>query len=105
MRAIPYLLENWNLAGAGSCAEPCYGDGIAELKRNRSCSIETKLRLERIESRADVSWKRSTGIFSTIDTFKSGDYHSRARRNGRQYKVNTISLMDLLKKYNAPPKD
>ena len=39
---------------------------------------------------------------STIDSFTGADLHAGYRANGERYKVNTISLNDLLKKYNAP---
>ena len=42
------------------------------------------------------------GELSTIDEFSSSDQHKNRRLNGRQYKVNTISLKDLLIKYDAP---
>ena len=68
-----------------------------ELKRNRSCHVET-----------DCVWKDSNssltfneteiGEYSTIDDF-SGGY---AKRHAHRYKVNTISLADMLEKYDAP---
>ena len=39
---------------------------------------------------------------STIGSFSSIDGHFHARRKGVKYNVNSISLNDLLKKYNAP---
>jgi FkbM family methyltransferase len=94
-----YLLEK-EFGWRGIVAEPARG-WHAELKRNRSCSIETNCVWS--ESNRELTFVEAiNGDFSTIDAFKSVDYHSRARRNGRKYKVNTISLMDLLKKYNAP---
>ena len=39
---------------------------------------------------------------STIDAFSSVDNHADTRTSGKKYQVNTISLNDLLAKYNAP---
>lgn len=93
-----YLLEKeflWD----GILAEPakCWQK---ELKINRNCNIET-----------DCVWKDSNSILSfnqvdiaelstinTINTFNN----SKLREKGQNYNVNTISLLDLLIKYNAP---
>ena len=86
----------WN----GILAEPatCWHK---ELKNNRTCNIET-----------DCVWKDSKSVLtfnqvdvaelSTINSFSDTDSHSEARKNGITYEVKTISLNDLLKKYNAP---
>lgn len=94
-----HLMEKefeWN----GILAEPatCWHK---ELKNNRTCNIET-----------DCVWKDSKSVLtfnqvdeaelSTINSFSDTDSHSEARKNGRTYEVKTISLNDLLKKYNAP---
>ena len=94
-----HLLEKkfgWN----GILAEParCWH---ADLKNNRSAIIET-----------DCVWKDSTSVLtfnevneaelSTINLFGSSDIHRTARTKGRMYDVKTISLNDLLTKYNAP---
>ena len=39
---------------------------------------------------------------STIDTYSSLDMHTNARKSGRVYQVETISLLDLLTEHNAP---
>jgi hypothetical protein len=39
---------------------------------------------------------------STINIYIEKDGHSSARKSGKHYDVSTISLIDLLKKYNAP---
>lgn len=94
-----YLLEKdfgWN----GILAEPAkrFHD---ELKRNRSCHIET-----------DCVWRDSNSVLnfnevdnavlSTISAFNDSDYHRSSRKEGTTYDVHTISLIDLLIKYNAP---
>jgi FkbM family methyltransferase len=42
------------------------------------------------------------GEYSTIASFNSSDYHREDRRRGKSYTVKTISLEDLLEKYQAP---
>ena len=94
-----YLLEtkfNWK----GILAEPSKL-WHSELKKNRKVNINT-----------DCLWSETgkelifnevdDGELSTIDEFSSSDQHKNRRLNGRQYKVNTISLKDLLIKYDAP---
>lgn len=39
---------------------------------------------------------------STVDSFCYKDYHSESRLSGKKYEVQTISLYDLLIKYQAP---
>ncbi len=43
-----------------------------------------------------------TSELSTIDAFSNVDRHSKSRQTGTKYEVQTISLADLLKKYDAP---
>ena len=92
-----FLLETefyWN----GILAEPaiCWHE---DLKRNRKCYIDT-----------NCVWKDSKSIlkfnqvkeaeFSTIDEFTESDFNP--RELNQTYEVTTISLLDLLNKYNAP---
>lgn len=78
-----------------------------DLFHNRSGNIETR-----------CVWSRSNEILlfnevdakkvgygpelSTIDTFSDSDNHNESRKSGQKYEVETISLLDLLSKYNAP---
>lgn len=39
---------------------------------------------------------------STLDLYSNKDNHKNTRRSGNKYNVNTISLRDLLRKYEAP---
>ena len=94
-----YLLET-DFEWTGILAEPakCWQ---SELKQNRSAFIEDL-----------CVWEDSTSILifnetlspelSTIASFSSGDSHRQSRESGREYSVETISLNDLLIKYNAP---
>lgn len=94
-----HLLEkefSWN----GILAEParCWHD---ELSKNRSCNIEK-----------NCVWTHSGLVLnfnevsapelSTIQQFNNSDGHSLSREKGLSYDVQTISLLDLLKKHNAP---
>jgi FkbM family methyltransferase len=94
-----HLLEKgfgWN----GVLAEPakCWH---ADLRRNRTSHIET-----------DCVWSDSNstlafnelGALSTIASYVSSDFHSQERKLGKRYSVKTISLEDLLDKYDAPKK-
>jgi FkbM family methyltransferase len=45
----------------------------------------------------------SSPELATVDAFSSSDDHANARKEGKKiYEVSTISLVDLLKKHNAP---
>lgn len=94
-----YLLEkefNWN----GILAEPAK-NWHDDLKTNRTCSIETACVWRDSKSILDFS-ESNVKELSTISEFKNSDVHKKLRRNSTTYKVNTISLNDLLDKYNAP---
>jgi FkbM family methyltransferase len=94
-----YLLEK-EFMWTGILAEPGKG-WHRDLRNNRSSYIET-----------DCVWRdsKSTLTFnevpfaehSTIDAYSSSDDHSKTRRHGNKYIVNTISLEDMLNKYQAP---
>jgi len=94
-----YLLEK-NFNWAGILAEPAkYWH--SELKRNRSAFIEDKCVW--VDSTSTLTFNEtSTPELSTIASFSSGDMHRKSRESGRKYSVDTISLNDLLMKYNAP---
>jgi len=92
-----YLLEkefNWN----GILAEPAkvYHK---ELSENRNCYIEKKLVWK--NSKSTLTFIETTiKELSTIKEYSKFDFH--IRKTHKQYAVDTISLNDLLKKYNAP---
>lgn len=69
-----------------------------DLTLNRTCHIERGAVWS--ESGIKLSFtEASVPELSTISMYKETDFHSRI---GIEYDVATISLMDLLKKYNAP---
>jgi len=94
-----WLLEKeygWN----GILAEPAkaYHESI---RKNRSCHIDEGCVWSESNSFIDFMECQS-GELSTISKFKNLDFHK--REESEIYKVKTISLNDLLKKYNAPKK-
>jgi hypothetical protein len=55
------------------------------------------------DSNSTVAFREvENGDLSTIDAYSGCDYHSKERENGTTYRVTTISLEDLLAKYDAP---
>jgi FkbM family methyltransferase len=94
-----YLLEKeyaWN----GILVEParCFYESI---KKNRSCYIDQSCVWSASNSYIDFIEDESAPL-STISKFKKIDHHKRVE--SKTYKIQTISLSDLLKKYNAPKK-
>ena len=94
-----HLLEK-DFGWRGILAEPAR-IWHSELSSNRTARIDF-----------DCVWK-ATGealIFnearfpelSTIETFNASDMHKKSRDHGKSYKVSTISLLDLLRKHEAP---
>ncbi len=94
-----YLLEKdfkWN----GILAEP----GIvwhADLQKNRNCWIDTNCVWKNTGSTLQFN-QTNSAEYSTISEFSSLDGHAEIRKSGKNYNVSTISLRDLLKKYDAP---
>ena len=94
-----HLLEK-EFGWTGILAEPakCWHQ---DLRANRNSHIDT-----------DCVWRDSNSILnfnevdsaelSTINSYSSADHHQESRREGKTYDVKTISLVDLLKKYDAP---
>jgi FkbM family methyltransferase len=100
-----WLLEkmfNWN----GIVAEPS-AYWHKELLTYRDCHIETdcvwsKTGETLVFNEVDTEKANYGPELSTIDAFSSLDIHADTRTSGKKYQVNTISLNDLLAKYNAP---
>jgi FkbM family methyltransferase len=95
-----YLLEkiyNWR----GILAEPakCWHSTII---KNRSAYIENKCVWSSSNLILPFNEVSMPGL-STINLYSNEDLHSETRKNGKIYNVETISLNDLLLKYNAPP--
>jgi len=94
-----YILEKyfkWN----GILAEPAK-NWHKELKQNRNCIIETDCVWSSTGESLQFIEAKSAEL-STISNFKDNDIHSQVRIEKRKYQVPSISLMDLLKRHNAP---
>lgn len=94
-----YLLEH-EYGWTGILAEParCWHEA---LRADRTCHIETKC----VWSRSDVILpfnETTQPVLSTISSYNASDTHAKSRELGTQYDVETISLFDLLRKYDAP---
>lgn len=79
----------------------------SKLQANRSCNIDLDCVWSRTGEKLVFNEVNRVGApygpeLSTIDSFSDTDTHSISRQHGRKYEVNTISLEDLLIKYNAP---
>lgn len=73
----------------------------SDLRKNRTCNIETDCVWR--ESGATLTFNEvELGELSTIDSYNPSDNHRKARKSGNRFSVHTISLTDLLSKYNAP---
>jgi FkbM family methyltransferase len=94
-----YFLEK-EYGWTGILAEPAKV-WHAELVKNRSACIELSCVWG---STNDLIEFRETedSILSTATRFISADTHASARQRGKEYVVTSISLEDLLQKYNAP---
>jgi FkbM family methyltransferase len=94
-----YLLEK-TFEWQGILAEPARG-WHRDLHRNRQAHIEEL-----------CVWKDSTSTLtfnetpfpelSTLDSYSGSDFQRDYRTGGKTYDVRTISLLDLLRKFDAP---
>ena len=94
-----YLLET-DYQWTGILAEParCWH---AALKRNRRSEID--IRAVWGESGLSLEFNEAAWPdLSTINLFSKGDSHAAARAQGKQYRVESVSLNDLLRNYGAP---
>jgi FkbM family methyltransferase len=95
-----YLLET-EFSWKGILAEPAMV-WREQLQRNRpDTSIET-LCVWKDSSSSLVFNETNIPELSTINSFSGRDYHKNLRSKGKQYEVQTISLIDLLEKNKAP---
>ena len=94
-----FILEesyNWE----GILAEPAK-KWHHTLQINRNCLIDTNC-VWSVSGKILEFNETKSGELSTIDIFSHQDMHAKKRKRGKKYKVMTISLEDLLLKYNAP---
>jgi FkbM family methyltransferase len=73
----------------------------ADLRRNRNCAISTEC-VWHTSGETLLFNEAPDKVLSTIDAMSSQDYHGAAREDGQRYEVKTISLVDLLRRHNAP---
>lgn len=94
-----YSLEKF-YGWKGILAEPakCWH---RELNVNRSAFIE-KLCVWSESNKKLIFNETIDPELSTINNFSDGDLHSSNRKKSKTYEVETITLNDLLDKYNAP---
>jgi FkbM family methyltransferase len=69
------------------------------LLKNRTCHID--LSCVSITTGDTVKFTEA-GEYSTISAYIKSDHHSGNRQTNNEYEVPTITLQDLLDKYNAP---
>jgi len=94
-----YLLEK-EFGWIGILAEPaCIWHN--DLHKNR-CSLIDPRCVWKESGKELVFNETSVGEFSTIESFSSADMHSEMRRQGNTYRVESVSLNDLLKEHSAP---
>ena len=72
-----------------------------ELQKNRAVSIETDCVWSASGEQLDFN-EIETGELSTLKQYSAMNMFSKKGKRGKTYKVNTISLLDLLKRHNAP---
>ena len=94
-----YLLEK-ELGWTGILAEPAKV-WAEELANNRDCHLDFGCVWSKTGEVLEFN-EATAAELSTVSQFSDGDEHAEARANGNTYNVNTISLVDLLDKYNAP---
>jgi FkbM family methyltransferase len=94
------LLLERQFGWTGIVAEPARRWQPA-LGQNRRCHIETACVWRDSTSTLQFT-ETDTAELSTISSYSDGDLHASNRQTGHTYEVNTISLCDLLAKYDAP---
>jgi FkbM family methyltransferase len=96
-----YLLEK-HFGWKGILAEPGKS-WLAQLGRNRSSYIDNRCVWS--DSTSTFSFNETTEAeLSTIEQFSQKDKHKHRRKSKNIYPVQTISLVDLLTKFDAPKK-
>jgi FkbM family methyltransferase len=94
-----WMLET-RLGWKGILAEParCWH---AALRQNRSCAIDVECVWARTGERLDFDEVGAPEL-STLSEFSQVDGHALARTNRKRYQVPTVSLNDLMRRYDAP---
>lgn len=94
-----YILEK-KYGWSGILAEPaeCWR---SELVRNRSALIDTRC-VWKVSNDKLTFQEVDYAELSTIKQISTQDGHGAARKNSKEYVVDTVSLNDLLDQHNAP---
>ena len=96
-----FLLEN-GFNWTGILAEPAK-IWSEDLKLNRpNANIELDCVWSDSNSELIFNETPDAPVFSTLYEYRDSDIHYNSRKQSKRYKVKTISLNDLLDKYNAP---
>jgi len=95
-----YLLEK-EFSWRGILAEPAR-TWQKRLKENRPNADVEELCVWGVSNQTLLFNETETSELSTVDVYSDSDLHSKKRKSGNRYQVQTISLNDLLEKYNAP---
>ncbi len=95
-----FLLER-SFGWRGILAEPAriWHKALAE---NRGCAIDRRCVWSRSGETLEFN-ETDNSELSTLNQYSMRDNHSKARRLGHSYSVETVSLCDLLKDHGAPP--
>ncbi len=94
-----FLLEK-EFGWSGILCEPARNWHV-ELQRNRSCFIDTRCVFSSSGESIDFS-ETMDGALSTISSFYGSDANRLRRRTSASYRVQTVTLADLLLSHNAP---
>ena len=94
-----YLLET-EFGWQGILAEPARGWAEA-LRKNRACGIDVRC-VWSSSGETLLFHETTVGELSTVDSYSASDLHADARKTGRVYEVETVSLIDLLDQHSAP---
>lgn len=73
-----------------------------ELRKNRDCSLDFDCVWSVTGEQLEFDMVDKAGELSTISRFASSDRHAKARSEKTTYNVTSVSLLDLLKRHNAP---
>ncbi len=95
-----YMLEK-DFGWKGILAEPAK-IWHESLKNNRPNSQIETLCVWKTSGDTLIFNQTDAAELSTIQSYSDSDNHSEVRKKGLTFEVRTISLFDLLKKYNAP---
>lgn len=94
-----YMLEK-EMGWTGIVAEPAI-IWREDLIANRSCKISFDCVWTTSDQMLEFN-EVSAPELSTIGSFSESDGHAQTRQEGKKYNVYTVSLVDLLKQFNAP---